>query len=226
MKINPCPFCGALAEFDNNGPHMSYVECSNEDCLLFGPGRDTEAEAVAAWNSIRVEKEGGEMSETNPVGFDYVKTVTNAFRWVGFSWLVLVGLVAGGVLLRAPKPANDSHWQRAVVAEADEVVRLRDIHEDARAFRVWPPGIVLPFCEGCVANALERGVSEPECINRCDADGDLAVTDADLDGLRQDARERYRAFRRRYEQADPKQQEQLQRASDRAVEALTGRRGE
>ena len=49
-KLKPCPFCGGEADYmldEREG--YSWVHCYN--CASNGPDRDTEAEAIAAWNT-------------------------------------------------------------------------------------------------------------------------------------------------------------------------------
>ena len=55
--IIPCPFCGAPGQLEhfampiltNKGNIAYYIECSQRECGS-GPIRDTEEEAVRAWN--------------------------------------------------------------------------------------------------------------------------------------------------------------------------------
>ena len=48
-KINKCPVCGSDVE---TGEVSAYVMCSNLDCMLEGPVRDTKEQAIAAWNRL------------------------------------------------------------------------------------------------------------------------------------------------------------------------------
>ena len=47
-EIVNCPVCGEKAVLGSG----CCVECSNDDCYIMGPNGDTEAEAIAAWNTI------------------------------------------------------------------------------------------------------------------------------------------------------------------------------
>lgn len=53
---NPCPWCGesalALAL-----PEWHWVTCRDDDCGATGPIKDTEPEAIAAWNRVAKPKE-------------------------------------------------------------------------------------------------------------------------------------------------------------------------
>lgn len=59
--VNPkhCPFCGGEAII-YRGTYRDidfyYLLCGNEDCELISPERETEKEAIEAWNSIEVRK--------------------------------------------------------------------------------------------------------------------------------------------------------------------------
>ena len=47
--LNPCPFCGGEAETDFIAGYSYRIECWVLGCCS-GPMRETEAEAIAAWN--------------------------------------------------------------------------------------------------------------------------------------------------------------------------------
>lgn len=48
----PCPFCGSsnVALYPPDPIVQSWVACRQPGCLVYGPGRNTKAEAIAAWN--------------------------------------------------------------------------------------------------------------------------------------------------------------------------------
>lgn len=50
--ILPCPFCGSIARAVAR-PHFGEdrVECQNPACEIAGPGRETRADGIAAWNA-------------------------------------------------------------------------------------------------------------------------------------------------------------------------------
>ena len=59
-ELKPCPFCGKR-EFISvvrslNGV-VAWVDCTN--CGCYGPAKNTEAEAIAAWN-----RRGGGQNDT------------------------------------------------------------------------------------------------------------------------------------------------------------------
>lgn len=55
-ELLPCPFCGGAAE-QNHTTTRWWVTCCDSDCAGDGPIRESEAEAVAAWNQRVVKPE-------------------------------------------------------------------------------------------------------------------------------------------------------------------------
>jgi Restriction alleviation protein Lar len=52
----PCPWCKCPAPIVVSDADRSWVECMNSNCGADGPMRDTEEQAIAAWNlAIRLE---------------------------------------------------------------------------------------------------------------------------------------------------------------------------
>lgn len=55
-KPNDCPVCGGKTEPIRNLSLKYWVKCSNrEDCYQTGPVRDTEIEAIEAFNKLKYE---------------------------------------------------------------------------------------------------------------------------------------------------------------------------
>jgi Lar family restriction alleviation protein len=54
-RLLPCPFCGAAAEVEQSIIGGVTVCCEVFDCVAAGPLRDTEAEAIEAWNTRTVQ---------------------------------------------------------------------------------------------------------------------------------------------------------------------------
>ena len=50
-ELLPCPFCGGEAELANPYGIGWYVRCKRPGCAMMGYDNETEAEAIAAWNS-------------------------------------------------------------------------------------------------------------------------------------------------------------------------------
>lgn len=48
--IKPCPFC--KSDSDTMDSPFTRVYCTNRTCLLVGPVRNTEADAIRAWNQM------------------------------------------------------------------------------------------------------------------------------------------------------------------------------
>lgn len=48
----PCPFCGAPARIEEDGPGIVYVLCTAPMCQACGPYRKSPARAAAVWNRI------------------------------------------------------------------------------------------------------------------------------------------------------------------------------
>lgn len=56
MDKKPCPFCKTPDPYVMRDPDMSWLECREAECQAHGPMRDTEEQAIAAWNlAIRLE---------------------------------------------------------------------------------------------------------------------------------------------------------------------------
>lgn len=53
VEPNQCPFCGGNASVYEG--HRSYVYCSKSSCRTFGPSLASVSEAIAAWNSIKLD---------------------------------------------------------------------------------------------------------------------------------------------------------------------------
>jgi len=50
--IAPCPWCGETATADPGCGSTWHIQCDATACLASGPDRDTQAEAIAAWNKV------------------------------------------------------------------------------------------------------------------------------------------------------------------------------
>ena len=54
MKLLPCPICGNdKVRVGILNSSLFYVICQRGSCMTTGPGRDTQEEAMAAWNERR-----------------------------------------------------------------------------------------------------------------------------------------------------------------------------
>lgn len=50
QEIKPCPFC-ASTNVSLGGINSPYVVCHNDGCLCYGPTKETQESAIAAWNA-------------------------------------------------------------------------------------------------------------------------------------------------------------------------------
>jgi hypothetical protein len=56
MDKKPCPFCTYADPIIHGDADLFWIECMNPECCAEGPMRDTEEEAISAWNrAIRLE---------------------------------------------------------------------------------------------------------------------------------------------------------------------------
>ena len=61
VKLKPCPFCGRELLVVEGWKGCVWVECIN--CNTEGPDKDTESEAIEAWNK--------RYTPTTEIDFDY-----------------------------------------------------------------------------------------------------------------------------------------------------------
>ena len=60
MDKKPCPFCKSTDPIVVGDADLHWVECMSSGCGAEGPMRDTEEQAIAAWNAaIRLESAPG-----------------------------------------------------------------------------------------------------------------------------------------------------------------------
>lgn len=50
--IEPCPYCGGEARFNQGPTRGGFVACGALECMAIGPSALTEAEAVARWSAV------------------------------------------------------------------------------------------------------------------------------------------------------------------------------
>jgi len=51
VEVKRCPFCHNESPYIKRDEYETFVECGNDDCMAFGPGRLTTQEAIEAWNT-------------------------------------------------------------------------------------------------------------------------------------------------------------------------------
>lgn len=52
VDILPCPYCGCVEMGTSTHTKFGYSWIYCQDCQAAGPGKSTEAEAIAAWNEV------------------------------------------------------------------------------------------------------------------------------------------------------------------------------
>lgn len=87
-KPQKCPFCGAEAH--RKGDVAIRIACRGPECLAEGPCKRTEAKAIQAWNSIRIEN-----ADESAVTHDFRPPQTSDSDPLTEEWLRKVGLLAG-----------------------------------------------------------------------------------------------------------------------------------
>lgn len=49
--LKGCPFCNSKPIIVDLAKMHHYIRCDAEECRTFGPDRETEEEAITAWNT-------------------------------------------------------------------------------------------------------------------------------------------------------------------------------